>query len=112
MDSNKNKIAIIGQEIFAVILRRLENFIDRIISVISQQMLRRGTDIKSTSKTANPESMRLNPKSMSNFAPQKSISGNCVNNIAVPLMILMIRLMQLVTCKIHPGIKNTIKITR
>ena len=44
---------------------------------------------KSKSKTANPESMRLNPKSMSYFAPQKSISGNCVNKIAVPLMIFI-----------------------
>jgi len=112
MDSNKNKREIIDHEMFAVILRRPEDFIDRIISAISQHILRRGTDIKSMSKTANPESMRLKPKSMSNFAPQKSISGNCVKNIAVPLMILMIRLIQLVTCKIDPGIINTIKITR
>ena len=89
MDSNKNKRAIIGQEMFDVILRRPENFTDRIISAISQHMLRRGTDKKSKSKTANPESIRLNPKSMSNFAPQKRISGNCVNKIAVPLIIFI-----------------------
>ena len=74
---------------FDVILRRPENFVDRIISAISQHRLRRGTDIKSMSKTANPESMRLNPKRRSNFAPQKRISGNCVNKIAVPLMIFI-----------------------
>jgi hypothetical protein len=28
---------------------------------------------------------------MSNFAPQKSISGNCVNNIATPLMMFIVR---------------------
>ena len=91
MDSSKKKSAIIGHVIFAVIVSRPENFTDRIISTISQHMLRRGTDTKSMSKTANPESMRLNPKSMSNFAPQKSISGNCVNNIAAPLMMFIVR---------------------
>jgi hypothetical protein len=91
MDSNKKKRAIIGQEMFDVILRRPENFTDRIISAISQHILRRGTDTKSKSKVANPESIRLNPKSRSNLAPKKSINGNCVKNIAMPLIIFIIR---------------------
>jgi hypothetical protein len=49
-------------------------------------MLRRGTIAKSKNKDANPESIRLNPKRRSNLAPPKSINGNCVKNIAVPLM--------------------------
>jgi len=91
---------------FAVILRRPDNLIDRIISAISQHKLRRGTATKSKSKVANPESIRLNPKSRSNLAPQKSNNGNCVKNIAVPLMIFIIRFNWPVL-SVHQFVKDT-----
>jgi hypothetical protein len=87
MDSIKKKTAISGIKKVAVLLRCLENLTDRMISVIIQDRLRRGTNPNRYRRRVNPESIRLNPKIKSNLAPTKRINGNWVKKIAIALKI-------------------------
>jgi hypothetical protein len=87
MDSIKKKAAISGIKKDTTTRWCLTNLTDRIISVISQDRLRMGTNTNRNRRIVNPESMRLNPKNKSNLAPTKRISGNWVKKIAMPLKI-------------------------
>jgi hypothetical protein len=87
IDSTRKKTAISGLKKATALLRCLENFTDRMISIISQDMLRRGVKTKRNSRAVNPESIWLNPKNRSNFAPTKRLSSSWGSKIAVPLRI-------------------------
>jgi len=65
----------------------LENLTDRIISIINQDRLRRGAKTNRNRRAVNPESIWLNPKIKSNFAPTKRINGSWVIKIVIPLKI-------------------------
>jgi hypothetical protein len=70
MDSIKKKPAIHGIRKDNTLAWCFLNILIYImISVISQDRLRRGTTKNRNSSTANPESRRLNPKIKSNAAP-------------------------------------------
>ena len=75
MDSIKKKTAISGIKKVAGLVWYLEDFRDRIISVISHDILRKGANTNRNRRTVNPESILLNPKIKSNFAPKKRIKG-------------------------------------
>ena len=87
MDSTKKKTAISGIKKFAALIWCLDNLTDRMISVISQERLRGGTNRNRKMRRLNPESIRLNPKIKSNLPPTKRINGNWVRKIAMPLKI-------------------------
>ena len=90
MDSTKKKTAISGIEKVVALIWCIENLTDRMISVISQNRLRGGTNRNRTMRRLNPESIRLNPKIKSNLPPTKRINGNWVKKIAMPLKICSI----------------------
>ena len=69
MDSIKKKTAIRGITKDTALLRSLSSLTDSMISVISQDRLRRGTNTNRNRRMVNPASMRLNPKIKSNAAP-------------------------------------------
>jgi hypothetical protein len=87
MDSIKKKTAISGIKKVTALLWYFDILTERIISVISQDRLRSGTNTNRNIRTVNPESIRLNPKSRSNLAPTKRINGNWVNKMAITLKI-------------------------
>ncbi|MHC4637617.1 MAG: hypothetical protein ACYTBV_08965 [Planctomycetota bacterium] len=87
MDSIKKKTAISGIKKVTALFWCLEDLTDRIISVISQDILRKGANTNRNRRTVNPESIRLNPKIKSNFAPTKRINGTWVKKITIPLKI-------------------------
>ena len=87
LDSTRKRAAISGMKKATALLRCLENFTDRMISMISQDRLRRGVKTNRNRRTVNPESIRLNPKNRSNFVPTKRINSSWVSEIAVPLKI-------------------------
>ena len=80
-------MAISGIKKVNALLWRLDNLKDRIISVINQERLRKGTNINKKRRTVNPSSIRLNPKIKSYFPPTKRTNGNWVKKIAIPLKI-------------------------
>jgi hypothetical protein len=57
MDSIKKKTAISGIKKVTALLRCLENLTDRMISVIIQDRLRRGTNTNRNRRKVNPESI-------------------------------------------------------
>jgi hypothetical protein len=87
MDSIKKKTAISGITKDIALFRCLRSLTDRMISVISQDRLRRGTNTNRNRRMVNPESIRLNPKIKSNLAPTKRSNGNWVKKIAMALNI-------------------------
>ena len=87
MDSTKKKMEISGIKKVAALILCLDNLKDRMISVIIQDRLSKGTNIIRKRRRANPESIRLNPKIISNLPPTKRTNGNWVKNIAMPLKI-------------------------
>ena len=87
MDSTKKKTAISGIKKFAALIWCLDNLTDRIISVIIQDRLRKGTNKNRKRRRVNPESIRLNPKIKSNLPPKKRINGNWVKKIVMALKI-------------------------
>ena len=88
MDCIKKITAISGSKKFATLIWFRENLTDRMISVIIQAKLRKGTNTNRKTRRVNPESSRLNPKIKSNLAPTKRINGNWVKKIAMPRKIL------------------------
>lgn len=87
IDSTRKKTAISGIKKTTALLGCLENFTDRMISIISQDILRRGVKTKRNRRAVNPQSVWLNPKNRSNFAPTRRINSSWVSKIAVPLKI-------------------------
>ncbi len=69
MDSIKKKAAISGIRKTTALSRCLNSLTDSMISVISQDRLRRGTNTNRNIRMVSPASIRLNPKIKSNAAP-------------------------------------------
>lgn len=69
MDSIKKKTAIRGIIKATALFRSLSTLTDSMISVISQDRLRRGTNTNRDRRVVNPASVRLNPKIKSNAPP-------------------------------------------
>ncbi len=87
MDSTKKKMEISGIKKVAALILCLDDLKDRMISVIIQDRLSKGTKTIRNRRRANPESIRLNPKIKSNLPPTKRTNGNWVKKIAMPLKI-------------------------
>jgi hypothetical protein len=69
MDSMRKKTAISGIRTDAALFLCLNSLTDSMISVISQDRLRRGTSTNRNMRMVNPPSIRLNPKIKSHAAP-------------------------------------------
>jgi hypothetical protein len=69
MDSIKKKTAMSGIRTDTALFLCLNSLTDSMISVISQDRLRRGTNTNRIRRMVNPASIRLNPKIKSNAAP-------------------------------------------
>ncbi len=78
MDSTKKKMDISGIKKVAALILCLDDLKDRMISVIIQDRLSKGTNTIRNRRRANPESIRLNPKIKSNLPPTKRTNANWV----------------------------------
>ena len=87
MDSIKKKTAISGIRMETAFRWFLNKIADRMISMITQDRFRIGTNTNRKRRTVNPESIRLNPNIKSYLPPIKRKINSWVKKIVMALKI-------------------------